>query len=93
MKAQTKPVEVAAGTELAGRTGVRLDAKHLLGLEDLSREELLHIFRTAETSRGFRRGDQEGAAASGRVVSTCLSRTRPGPRPASPSPPSGSRPT
>ena len=69
--------------------------KHLLGLEDLSREEIVGILDTAESFAEISHPEpQEGPrAARAGSSSTCSSRTRPGPGPASAWRPSGSRPT
>ena len=71
MKTGTKPGGNAAGAQGApdGDQEFVWTRRHLLGLEDLSREELLHIFRTAETFQGVStRSIKKVPPLRGRVV-------------------------
>ncbi len=71
MKTGTKHESSAAGAQQApaGDEGFVWTRKHLLGLEDLSREEILHIFRTAETFQGIStRSIKKVPPLRGRVV-------------------------
>jgi aspartate carbamoyltransferase catalytic subunit len=71
MKASAKPVENAAGIgqEPLDSGEFVWTRRHLLGLEDLSREELLHIFRTAETFQSIStRSIKKVPPLRGRVV-------------------------
>jgi len=69
MKAHTKPVEAASGQSGPAEEEFTWTRRHLLGLEDLSREELLHIFRTAETFQGIStRSIKKVPPLRGRVV-------------------------
>ena len=71
MKTGTKHEGSAAGAQQApaGDEEFVWTRKHLLGLEDLSREEILHIFRTAETFQGIStRSIKKVPPLRGRVV-------------------------
>ncbi len=69
MKAHAKAVEAASGQGTPAENEFTWTRRHLLGLEDLSREELLHIFRTAETFQGIStRSIKKVPPLRGRVV-------------------------
>jgi len=68
-KASRESSSAVAGPSAAARNDFAWTRKHLLGLEELSAEELLHIFRTAESFQEVStRSIKKVPALRGRVV-------------------------